>query len=496
MENKKKTLIDREGNGEVETEKEEIEAKKKLIAHYESCPNLLKIELDLISADKNLEKIDHLSKIIEKEKNYDNPSLSIDSFVYPLTKIQERVLLQSYSKKKIRYFLKGGPRRHIHFNTKNVVPVILTCGGLCPGLNVVIREVTYTLLKNYNVKKVFGIQYGYKGFYTYNWLELDLKNTRFIHKQGGTILGSSRGGFDLKKIMKKIIKHGANQIYIIGGDGTQRGAHKIYEYCKEHKLNIGVCGLPKTIDNDIIIIDRSFGYQTAVDEAIRAINSAESEAFSAEYGVGLVKLMGRSAGHIALEASLSQRGVDILLIPEVKYELGGKKGLLSYILKYLLKNHKCIIVVAEGAGESMIGEKVESKGTDKSGNVLFGDIGLFLKNRIVSYCKKEGLDVTLKYIDPTYMIRSLPSNPYDTQICAQLGYQGVNGLMAGFTGFCVGQVNHRTAYIPLDLVTKGNRTIHPKRSRWQRFLANTGMPSFINDKEIKKEIKEEEDSNE
>lgn len=462
--------------------------KAQILSDYKTSPNLLKIEIALISGEENLEKIDHLSQTSKTEKVHKNKFLKDDSFVYPLTKIQERVLLQSFSQKKIRYFLKGGPRKHIYFDPKKVVPVILTCGGLCPGLNVVIRELTYTLLKNYGVKKVFGIQYGYKGFYTYNWLELDLKNTRFIHKNGGTILGSSRGGFDLMKIMKKIVKHGANQIYIIGGDGTQRGANKIYEYCKANKLDIGVCGLPKTIDNDIIIIDRSFGYQTSVDEAIRAINSAESEAFSAEYGVGLVKLMGRSAGHIALEASLSQRGVDILLIPEVKFQLGGKRGLLNHILTHLLKNHKCIIVVAEGAGESMIGEKVQAKGTDKSGNVRFGDIGLFLKKRIVEYCKNEGLEVTLKYIDPTYMIRSLPSNPFDTQICAQLGYQGVNGLMAGFTGFCVGQVNHRSCYIPLDLITKGNKVVHPKRSRYQRFLANTGMPSFLDEDE--KELEE------
>ncbi len=294
----------------------------------------------------------------------------------------------------------------------------MTCGGLCPGLNVIIRELTHTLFNNYGVNKVYGIQYGFKGFYTYNWVGLGLSNTKYIHKKGGTILGTSRGGFDLKKIMKKILYYKVNQLYIIGGDGTHRGIMKIFDKIKENKYKITVCGLPKTIDNDILIIDRSFGYQTAVDEAIRAINSAECEALSAEYGVGLVKLMGRHSGHIALEASLSQRGVDILLIPEVEYELYGKNGLLEYIFNLVLQRHRCVIVVAEGASESIIDYKLDSKGTDKSGNVKLADIGLFLKKKIVEVCKEKGLDIILKYIDPTYMIRATPSNPYDTHICA------------------------------------------------------------------------------
>lgn len=353
------------------------------------------------------------------------------------------------------------------------------------GLNVVIRELVQTLWRNYGCEKIYGIQYGYRGFYTYNWIELKPENTKYIHKQGGTLLGSSRGGFDLAKIMKRVKAKEVNQLYFIGGDGTLRGAGVLYDAIRAENLEISVVGLPKTIDNDIQVIDCSFGYQTAVEHAVQAINSAETEALSAEFGVGLVKLMGRSAGHIALEACLSHRGVNILLIPEIPFELYGKEGLLEYVFKTLLATHHCVIVVAEGSSEAVKDFKLETLGKDASGNVKYPDIGLFLKDQIVSFCKTKNLDVTLKYIDPTYMIRTIPSNAHDTNHCSALAYDAVNGAMAGFSGFCVGMVNNKTAYIPLDLLTKGNRRVKPKSNTWQRLIAATGQPSFINNQEEK-----------
>lgn len=463
-------------------------------------PNIIALEVEMIRKREDIEQIGHVSELTENHTFTPtiSPMLStskfrniyggqgfvpIDTFVYPLTTLQTEVVKGPIVNKPSYTFIKGGPRKHLYYDPKNVVAAIVTCGGLCPGLNTVIRDLTHSLMTNYGVKTVYGIQYGYKGFYTYTWVELNIQNTKLIHKTGGTVLGSSRGGFDGVKIMKKLKSKGVNQLYVIGGDGTQKGALAIFKRAKEAGMGMAVVGLPKTIDNDIPIIDRSFGYQTSVDEALKAINSAETEALSAEYGIGLVKLMGRSAGHIALEACLSQRNVDILLIPEVKFELYGKNGLLEYVFKRVLDKHHCVVVVAEGASEGVLDGKIASQGTDASGNVKFGDIGLFLKKAIVDHCKDKGLDVTLKYIDPTYMIRTLPSNAYDTQICAQLAYHAVNGAMAGFSGFCVGTVNTRTAYIPLELVTKGTRVISSSDSRLQRLLAMTGQPSFRNNEE-------------
>lgn len=460
-------------------------------------PNLIRLEIDLMEKEQGLSKIAHLSSILgdTEFKPFVSPMLStskvqnfyggqgflpLDAFTYPLTTIKTNIMKGPLEYRDEYIFLKGGPRKHLYFEPKKVVAAIVTCGGLCPGLNAVIREITYTLIVNYGVSKVYGIQYGYKGFYTYNWVELNLHNTNFIQKLGGTILGSSRGGFDSAKIIKKIKSKGVNQLYVIGGHNTQKGTQTIFELLTKEKLKVAVVGLPKTIDNDIRIIDRSFSYQTSVDEALKAINSAEIEALSAEFGVGLVKLMGRSAGHIALEACLAHRNIDILLIPEVPFEVYGTNGLLNYVFRRVLEKHHCVIVVAEGASEAVLDNKLESDCKDASGNVKFADIGVFLRTMIVEFCKEKGLEVILKYIDPTYMIRTLASNAYDTQICAQLSYHAVNGAMAGYTGFCSGTINNRTAYIPLQLLAEGSSKVSPNSTRWQRLLAATGQPSFLN----------------
>lgn len=409
-------------------------------------------------------------------------SVPEETFVCPLSMVKYCCQLLP-SPTEDWWFLKAGPRKQIYYQPKKVTAAIVTCGGLCPGLNVVIREIVSTLANNYGVETIYGIQYGYKGFYTYNWIELSPQNTQFIHKQGGTLLGSSRGGFDLNKIMRKIKARNVRQLYIVGGDGTMRGAKALYEELVRQKLDVSVVGLPKTIDNDIAIIDRSFGYQTAVEHAVQAINSAETEAMSAEYGVGLVKLMGRSAGHIALEACLSHRGVSVLLIPEMEFEIGGRCGLLEHIFRLLLTKHHCVVVVAEGAAEAAKDIELTAHGRDPSGNAKLPNIGVFLSERITAFCKEKGIDVTLKYIDPTYMIRTIPSNPSDTNMCSALAYDAVHGAMAGFTGFCTGIVNNKTAYIPLELITQSTRRVKVKSKMWQRLIAATGQPSFINNEE-------------
>uniref|UniRef100_A0A2C9V8S1 Phosphofructokinase domain-containing protein n=1 Tax=Manihot esculenta TaxID=3983 RepID=A0A2C9V8S1_MANES len=315
---------------------------------------------------------------------------------------------------------------------------IVTCGGLCPGMNTVIRELVVGLWELYGVRQIYGVVSGYRGFYSREPIELNPKLVHNWHKRGGTTLQTSRGGFDLNKIVDAIQNRGFNQVYIIGGDGTMRGAVKIFDEIRRRKLNIGVAGIPKTVDNDVGIIDRSFGFQTAVEMAQQAINAAHVEAESAVNGIGLVKLMGRSTGHIALHATLSSRDVDCCLIPETEFYLEGKGGLFEYLEKSLKENGHAVLVVAEGAGQDIIPRtEAQKQQRDESGNPGFLDVGLWLKSELKNWWSGDHPNdlFTMKYIDPTYMIRAIPANATDSLYCTLLAHSAIHGVMAGYTGF-------------------------------------------------------------
>eukprot|EP00742_Colponemidia_sp_Colp-10_P001562 GILJ01001679.1.p2 GENE.GILJ01001679.1~~GILJ01001679.1.p2 ORF type:complete len:309 (+),score=50.58 GILJ01001679.1:2185-3111(+) len=276
-----------------------------------------------------------------------------------------------------------------------------------------------------------------------------------IHNLGGTILGTSRGGFDQDKIIESLIRLGINQLYVIGGDGTHRGAHALYEEIKRRKLQITVVGVPKTIDNDIGIIDRSFGFYTAVGEAVETIKCAKVEVMCTQNSIGIVKLMGRHAGHIAAHAVLASGDANICLVPEIPFKLEGEDGLLAHIKRHLLRTKHCIIVVAEGAGEDMVrafsGEKDVHK--DPSGNLQLPEIGGFLRKQIESFFDKNKMSVKVFYMDPSYMIRSVKANAADQYQCLILAQNAVHGAMAGYTGITVGLVNNRSVYIPITQIT-------------------------------------------
>ncbi|MBA0597768.1 hypothetical protein Gorai_007561, partial [Gossypium raimondii] len=258
------------------------------------------------------------------------------------------------------HFRRAGPRQRVYFESDEVHACIVTCGGLCPGLNTVIREIVCGLCHMYGVKKILGIDGGYRGFYSKNTVTLTPKVVNDIHKRGGTVLGTSRGGHDTSKIVDSIQDRGINQVYILGGDGTQRGAAVIFEEIRRRGLKVAVAGIPKTIDNDIPVIDKSFGFDTAVEEAQRAINAAHVESLSIENGIGLVKLMGRYSGFIAMYATLASRDVDCCLIPESPFYLEGSGGLYEYIEKRLKENGHMVIVIAEGAGQDLVSESLQS----------------------------------------------------------------------------------------------------------------------------------------
>lgn len=302
-------------------------------------------------------------------------------------------------------FIRAGARSTCHFDPKTVKAAIVTCGGLCPGLNNVIREIVHALTYMYGCHEIMGVRGGFNGMTdpAYEPIQLTVERVDTCHHLGGSILGSSRGGFDAEKIIDFLLRHGVNQLYVIGGDGTHRGALAISKEVIARNLNISVTGIPKTIDNDVDIIDRSFGFQTAVEAAQLAIESAKTEAkCNLPNGIGIVKLMGRSAGFIASHATLSSGEVDLCLIPEIPMELYGQHGFLPFLEERVRENGHAVVVVAEGAGEDVLSE---SKEVDAGGNKKLPPVGEFLKNEITKYFKSKNIESTVKYIDPSYMIR-------------------------------------------------------------------------------------------
>lgn len=378
-------------------------------------------------------------------------------------------------------YVRAGPRSVLHFNPKTVSAAIVTCGGLCPGLNNVIRELVHGLQYLYNVDKIYGIRGGFNGFNdesesTYSHIMLNVDVVADCHHQGGSILASSRGGFDLVKIIEFLKKYNIDQLYVIGGDGTHRGAYLISQEALKLKMNVSIVGIPKTIDNDVDLIDRSFGFQTSVEAAQAAIDSAKTEArCNLPNGIGIVKLMGRSAGFIAAHATLGSGDVDLCLVPEVRIELEGENGCLPFLIERVKDKGHAVVVVAEGAGEELLGQSVD---LDAGGNRKLPAIGDFMRAKIIEYFRRDGMEATVKYIDPSYMIRSVPANATDALLCMLLAQNAVHGAMAGLTAFSVGLVNNRVVFIPIPrLVATSPRFMDPGGRTWERVTAMTRQPS-------------------
>ncbi|XP_068647176.1 ATP-dependent 6-phosphofructokinase 6-like [Aristolochia californica] len=444
-----------------------------------------------------LEDVPHLTDFIPDLPTYPNPlqnnpaySVVKQYFVNTDDTVAQKIVVHKSSPRGT-HFRRAGPRQKVYFESDEVHACIVTCGGLCPGLNTVIRELVCGLHHMYGACRILGIDGGYKGFYARNTIPLTPKVVNDIHKRGGTILGTSRGGHDTSKIVDSIQDRGINQVYIIGGDGTQRGASAIYEEIQRRGLKVVVAGIPKTIDNDIAVIDKSFGFDSAVEEAQRAINAAHVEAESIENGVGLVKLMGRYSGFIAMYATLASRDVDCCLIPESPFYLEGEGGLFDYVEKRLKENGHMVIVVAEGAGQELVEESMRSMSEqDASGNKQLNDVGHWLSDKIKKhFTKRQKMVINLKYIDPTYMIRAIPGNASDNVYCTLLAQSAVHGAMAGYTGFTVGPVNGRHAYIPFYRITETQNKVVITDRMWARLLASTNQPSFLSSKDLAEEKK-------
>lgn len=375
----------------------------------------------------------------------------------------------------------AGPREKIYFDPSKLRCALVTCGGLCPGLNDIIRSIVLELYYHYEVRNIYGIRYGLEGFipeYGHDWLDLDPAMVSGILDMGGSILGSSRGAQDIEAIVDCLERLNIGILFMIGGDGTLKAAHRITAALAERKLKVSVIGIPKTIDNDIYMVSRSFGFDTAVGVSTQAITGAHNEARGYPNGIGLIKLMGRHSGFIASTAALAQQDVNFVLIPEVDFDLEGECGLLAALEKRLKDRKHAVIVVAEGAGQKYFTDAGSE--TDASGNIRLKDIGLYLKETIAAHFRERGIKTTLKYIDPSYMIRSLPANANDSVFCGFLGRDAVHAGMAGKTDMIIGHWNNHFVHIPMELSVGNRKQVSPKGKLWTTVLESTGQGSLKN----------------
>ncbi|WP_435062080.1 ATP-dependent 6-phosphofructokinase [Amycolatopsis thermoflava] len=381
-------------------------------------------------------------------------------------------------------FEAAGPRRKIYFDPARVTAGIVTCGGLCPGLNNVIRGLVQELSVHYRVKRIVGFRNGLQGLtaaHRDDTVELTPEVVRDIHNLGGTILGSSRGGQDADEMVETLALHGVDVMFVIGGDGGMRAATFLSGAIRARGLDIAVIGVPKTIDNDLPFTDQSFGFQSAFARATDFISAVSVEAAASPNGVGIVKLMGRHSGFIAAYAALAANSADVVLIPEVPFALDGDGGLLAHVERLVRAKGFAVVVVAEGAGQDLFDAhglpQLNGRGTDASGNVKLGNIGELLRTSIEAHLTAAGLAPTMRYIDPSYAIRSIPANAYDSVYCLRLAHAAVHAAMAGRTEAAVARWRRRFVHVPFSLMTRRRNQVDPDGDLWMSVLETTCQPA-------------------
>jgi len=388
---------------------------------------------------------------------------------------------ETYTFKKEMLVEKAGPRELIYFDPVKVHAAIVTCGGLCPGLNNVIRSLVMSLWHVYGVRRISGIKNGYRGFlpeYQLPVIELNPEVVSDIHTDGGTILGSSRGaGERVEEIVDCLERMNVSMLFSIGGDGTQKGSLRISEEIDKRGLKISVIGIPKTIDNDLSFIQRSFGFETAVSKAVEALSCAHTEAKGAINGIGIVKLMGRESGFIAAHTAIASNDVNFVLVPEVPFDMDGPNGFLTHLKERLLRRKHALVVVAEGAGQDLLPQTSSCK--DASGNIVLGDIGLFVKEKVSAYFKEQKIEANIRYIDPSYIIRSTPAEPGDSIYCTRLGTNAVHAAMAGKTKMLMSLINNTFVHVPIELAVRKRNAIDPEGELWRDVIQATGQPVLM-----------------
>ena len=376
----------------------------------------------------------------------------------------------------------AGPRHRVYFDPAKTKAAVVACGGLCPGINSVIRSIVLELHYNYGVRNILGIKFGLEGFipeYGHDVLEMSPSSVVDIHGRGGCFLGMSRGPQDIEEVVDSLERLNVSIIFTIGGDGTLKASHKIQQEITRRGLKTAVVAIPKTIDNDIAFVSKTFGFDSAVEAATNAIASAHNEAISLPNGIGLVKVMGRYAGFVAAHATLALADVNFCLIPEVPFDLEGPNGLLAHVLDRVVDRGHAVILTAEGAGQHLFQEGELER--DASGNVRLHDVGTFLRSKITEYFSEKGIILNLKYIDPSYMVRSVPGNAIDRIFCGFLGQNAVHAGMAGKTDIMVSSWNGAYVHVPLQACTSSSKKVDPRGSLWRSVREVTGQPSLINE---------------
>ncbi len=378
------------------------------------------------------------------------------------------------------WFELAGPRARLFFDPARTRAGIVTCGGLCPGLNNVIRSLFLELHHSYKIKEVLGFQMGYKGLDPASGLEplqLTTEMVDDIHYEGGTKLGTSRGPVDTGVAVDQIIRREVDILFTIGGDGTQRGGNDLFQEARRRGHPLAVVGIPKTIDNDVPFVSRAFGHLTAVEEAARVLQCAHTEAHSVENGISVVKLMGREAGFIAAGATVASQDVNFTLVPEIPFALEGSDGFLAALKERILRRAHAVVVVAEGAGQHLLQRNATER--DASGNLKLADIGLYLRDAIAAYFKAERIPFTLRYFDPSYIIRSVPADSEDAVLCDLYARNAAHAAMAGKTGLVIGLAHDHFVHLGIDVLTSSKKRLDPKSTLWRAVLATTGQPAMF-----------------
>lgn len=401
---------------------------------------------------------------------------NLPNFVCDEARVLNRIEINCEADEADVSFEKAGPREKIFFNPEKTKVAVVTCGGLCPGLNNVIRSLVLELHHNYGVRDIRGVRYGYLGMGPDALkppmvLTPDLVDD--IDRQGGSILGCSRGTPSAEAMVDFLAEHKIDILFTVGGDGTQRGALAISREARRRGMMLSVVGIPKTVDNDIMYVDRTFGVSSAIDRARDVLDAAHTEAKSYPNGIAIVKLMGRDSGFIAAGATLASQQVNFVLIPELPFKLDGDKGFLDTLMKRMLLRHHALIVVAEGAGQDLLGG---DRAKDASGNVLHKDIGPFLKEKLTDYFTQTGVKVNLKYIDPSYFIRSGAAKTEDCILCDGYARNAVHAAMAGKTEMIIG-MRRQFVHVPMEMATNGRQKVDLDGDMWRNVLAATGQPA-------------------
>ena len=435
----------------------------------------LDTETEIETEIETLGKANIDSPLLSEKDSRNRTFISDEDRVYvsPNVTFHKKMALQD---KEPASFDQAGPRRKIFFDPSKLRVTLVTCGGLCPGLNDIIRAITLQLFHGYGVKNIYGIKYGLQGFiskFKHDIVTLTPDTVCNILDTGGSVLGSSRGVQDVDEIVDCLDRMNIGILFMIGGDGTLMASKTIADKIYERGLKISVIGIPKTIDNDIHLVSRSFGFDTAVDVATDAIKAAHNEAKSYPNGIGLIKLMGRHSGFLATTAALAKQDVNFVLIPEIDVELDGSDGLLAALEKRLEKRKHAVIVVAEGAGQKFF--KNTKTQYDASGNIRLNDIGLFLKETIIKYFKKKEIEISIKYIDPSYIIRSLPANANDSVFCSFLGRGAVHAGIAGKTKLLISHWNNHYVHVPMKASFGKRKQVDPSGNLWQSVIETTGQ---------------------